>query len=346
MGLVGILGAGCWAVALGRLLCRSGHQVRLWEIDSEAAKVLSDTRQLEAKLPGVRLPEDVFIGSDLADVVRDAKFVLAAVPARFFESTLEALTASGWPQQSKGLLGIVSKGLLFPGGRRMSVEASKVLGADRIVVVSGPSHAEEVGRDMPTTLVAAGVAPEARRAVQDLLMTPRLRVYTNDDVTGVEVGGALKNVLAIASGLSDGLGFGDNSRAALITRGLREIVASGERLGGRRETLVGLAGLGDLVVTCTSRHSRNRRFGELIGQGVSVENALDQVGMVVEGYYTAQSIAILEEKHQLELPICREVYRILYERKNPSQAVDDLMLREKKAEIGYSSLSLQERRER
>jgi glycerol-3-phosphate dehydrogenase (NAD(P)+) len=214
-----------------------------------------------------------------------------------------------------------------------------------IVVLSGPSHAEEVGRDLPTAVVAAGHDAHAATQVQELLMGDRLRVYTNDDVTGVETAGALKNVLAIACGISDGLGFGDNSRAALITRGLREIVQIGQRLGGKYETFIGLSGLGDLVGTCTSRHSRNRRLGELIGQGVKPQEALQRIGMVAEGYYTAQSVVSLENVFHLELPICREIYKIIYEGKSPQIAVNDLMLRERKAEAAAGLSGSKERLE-
>jgi len=332
---VGILGAGSWGLALGRLLAHAGHEVQLWEIDPPAAEALQRTRQLPDKLPGVLLPDSVGVSSDLDQVVDGAAFVIVAVPSRFFESTLQQLSRSGWPgAKAAGCLAIASKGLIHPGGRRLSEASRELLPRAPVVVLSGPSHAEEVGQDQPTAVVAAGNDQEATDAVQALFMTPRFRVYTNRDVIGVEVGGALKNVLAIASGISDGLGFGDNSRAALITRGLREMVALGERQGGRRETFLGLSGLGDLVVTCTSRHSRNRRLGEWVGRGMTPQEALKRLGMVAEGYYTAQSVATLEEQFDSELPICREVYRILYEGKDPQSAVNDLMLRERKAEGG------------
>ncbi len=331
---VGVLGAGSWAVALGRLLACAGHEVHLWEIEPSAAKTLHHSRQLPDKLPGVVLPDSVKVGSHLDQAVDGAAFVVVAVPTRFFENTLQELRRCGWPGGSEGRLVIASKGFLYPGGRHLSEAAGALVGQAPTVVLSGPSHAEEVGQDQPTAVVAASEDSAAAEAVQTLFMTPRFRVYTNRDVTGVEVGGALKNVLAIASGISDGLGFGDNSRAALMTRGLREMVLLGERQGGQRPTFLGLAGLGDLVVTCTSRHSRNRRLGELVGRGVAPPEALGQIGMVAEGYYTAQSASSLEEAFEIELPICREVYRILYEGKDPQSAVNDLMLRERKAEGG------------
>lgn len=327
---VGILGAGSWAVALGRLLALAGHRVRLWEFDPDAAEALRGRRQLAEALPGVQLPDSVGVSSEVGEVLEGAAFILAAVPTRFFEDTLRRSLESGWPKGSP--LVIASKGFLYPGGRRMSEAAAEVLGDVPVVVLSGPSHAEEVGQDQPTAIVAASKNGAASEAVQKLMMTPRFRVYTSSDVAGVEVGGALKNVLAIASGISDGLGFGDNSRAALITRGLREIVRLGQHQGGQPETFLGLTGLGDLVVTCTSRHSRNRRLGEKVGQGTPPGQALERIGMVAEGYYTARSVKTLEETHDLELPICREVYKILFEGKNPQSAVNDLMLRERKAE--------------
>lgn len=327
-----ILGAGSWAVALGRHLAKLGHNTVLWEIDSSVAAVLAEQRELREKLPGVVLPDSVKVESDLQKSVEGCSTLLIAVPTRFFEDTLHRLKQTGWHKRQNLRFVIASKGLLYPGGRRLSRYAAEVFPDLSIVLLSGPSHAEEVGRDLPTALVAASEDLDSAVLIQEKMMSSRLRIYTNRDVAGVEVGGALKNVLAIASGLSDGLGFGDNSRAALITRGLREIIALGERLGGQPDTFIGLAGLGDLVVTCTSRHSRNRRLGERIGQGISPEEALRQIGMVAEGYYTARSVVSLEKDFNLELPICREVYRILYEGKSPSQAVDDLMMRERKPE--------------
>jgi glycerol-3-phosphate dehydrogenase (NAD(P)+) len=249
---------------------------------------------------------------------------------RFFSDTLKKLKLTGW----LGTLVLCSKGLVHPGGHRLS-EFTREGFPDKdvpIVVLSGPSHAEEVGQDLPTAVVAASSNRQAAEQIQALMMTPRFRVYTNSDVAGVEIGLALKNVLAIASGISDGLGFGDNSRAALITRGLKEIIQLGLKVGGQMETFMGLTGLGDLVVTCTSRHSRNRRLGELIGQGYAPQEALKRVEMVAEGYYTAKNVEELEKNLNLELPICREVYKILYEGKDPSAAVNDLMSRERKSE--------------
>lgn len=333
---IGILGAGGWGVALARSLARNSCQVRLWEIDPRAASELIASRELNAKLPEVKLPDSVEVFSDMARAVEGLEAVLVVVPSRFYEDTLRSLKQSGWPFRPDSLLGVATKGLLYPGGKRLSRAAKEILPEAECVIITGPSHAEEVGRDMPTALVAASGSQKAAEAIQKCLMTERLRVYTSRDVIGVEIGGALKNVLAIASGISDGMGFGDNSRAALITRGLREIIALGSALGGREETFMGLTGLGDLVVTCTSRHSRNRRLGEWIGQGIPLEKALERMEMVAEGYYTAKNIAELEQNYNLELPICREVYKILYEGKSPSLAVNDLMLRERKAEIVIS----------
>jgi glycerol-3-phosphate dehydrogenase (NAD(P)+) len=333
---VAVLGAGSWGVALGRSLSKSGHEVCLWEIDPAAARTLEVTRQVADKLPGVHLDDSVGITPDMGQAVEGAQFVLVVVPTRFFENTVKTLHQVR-PDLSglDGLL-IASKGLIHPGGKRLSVAAGEILGASPpLVTLSGPSHAEEVGRDLPTALVAASDSETAAENAQKILMTSRLRVYTNPDVVGVELGGAIKNVLAIASGISDGMGFGDNSRAALITRGLLEMSRLGEALGGRPETFRGLTGLGDLVVTCTSRHSRNRKLGELIGTGLSAAEAIEKIGMVAEGYYTAENVVDLEEKYDLDLPICREVYRILYEGKNPAEAVGALMQRERKSEDGF-----------
>lgn len=330
--IVSILGAGSWGVALARLLANQKHSVRLWEIDPDAASSLDRIREIPDKLPGVRLPDNVEVSSDLTVTVRDSRFVLIVVPSRFFEGTLQKLTATGWPESSDCIVVIATKGLLHPGSRLLSREVEQAYHGTSVVVLSGPTHAEEVGCDMPTAIVSASKDPEAAQAVQKLVMSPRMRVYTNSDIVGVQIGASVKNVLAIASGIADGLGFGDNSRAALITRGVREMLAVSLRFGGCEETMLGLAGLGDLVVTCTSRHSRNRRLGEWIGKGTNAREALDKIGMVAEGYHTAQSVRTLEEEQDLDLPICREVYNILYEDKEPSQAVEELMTREPKRE--------------
>lgn len=319
-------------MALARLLSRKGHPTRVWEFNPEAADVLIQDRQLKFKLPGVLLDESVGISSDLAVSVAGTEVVVLAVPAGFMRSTCRSLRGC-LPESA--LLVSAAKGLEKGTRKRMSQVAGEELGEealDRWAVLSGPSHAEEVGRDVPTTVVSAAFRPEVARAVQRVFMTPSLRVYTSDDVLGAEIGGAIKNVIAIAAGISDGLGFGDNTKAALVTRGLAEIMRLGTAMGARPETFAGLSGLGDLVVTCCSVHSRNYRLGRLLAEGKSLPAALDFIGMVVEGVSTAESIAGLSRDYGVEMPISTEIASVLFDGKPPRRAVSDLMMREAKPE--------------
>lgn len=331
---ISVFGAGSWGVALARLLHRLGHVVRLWEFDPMAAEVLRDERQLKFKLPGVFLDQALEVTSDLGEAVGQAEVGVLAVPAGVMRSTCRALrTLPACPAMT---LVSVAKGLEKGSRRRMSEVIADELGADatqRLAVLSGPSHAEEVGRDFPTTVVVASRTPEVAGATQALFMAPTFRVYTTGDVLGVEIGGAIKNVIAIAAGIADGLGFGDNTKAALITRGLAEITRLGVEMGAERTTFSGLSGLGDLVVTCCSVHSRNYRLGRLLAEGKSLPAALDFIGMVVEGVDTAASIADLSRDFGIEMPISREIAAVLFEGKPPRQAVSDLMMREAKPEM-------------
>lgn len=329
-----ILGAGGWGVALASSLHRNGRRVVLWEFDSAAAEELRATRTLAKKLPGITLPEGVGVTDSLAEALDGASVAVLVTPTRFVRSTCQAITRQAlggnriWACGSKG---IEQKTLL-----RMSeviFESLEGAGPDTFVALSGPSHAEEVARQLPTTLAAVSANAEAAAHVRDLFLSETLRVYTGEDVIGVELGASLKNVIALAAGISDGLGFGDNAKAALVTRGLAEITRLGVAVGAKPYTFSGLAGLGDLVVTCCSRHSRNWQLGNRLAKGQPADEAMNEMGMEVEGYHTAASVVALSEKHRVEMPIACEVHHILYKGKAPKEAVRDLMLRDTKDEI-------------
>jgi len=323
-----ILGSGGWGTALGLLLHENGHAVTLWSAFEEESDNLRTTRQ-NPYLPGITLPEAILCTADMS-CLREAELAVLATPSFAVRTTASALKErlpSGIP------VVIVAKGIERDTSKTFFEIARDELGAGApIAILTGPSHAEEVARGIPTACVAASDDITVAKYIQDAFMNERFRVYTSTDVIGVEMGSALKNVIALAAGISDGLGCGDNTIAALMTRGLAEMTALAVKLGGKRETLVGLTGMGDLIVTCTSRHSRNRRAGVLIGQGCSVEAAMEQVGSVVEGYYATAAAKELSEKAGVEMPIANELYSILYEGKNPRLVLQDLMTRQKRAE--------------
>lgn len=330
---ISILGAGSWGTAQAILLASAGHNVILWGREEGGVPQIKTSRQNRRYLPGVTIPNNVQVTADIREAVHQSKAVVLAVPAQTVRQVLESI-AHLLP--AGALLINTAKGLEIVTGQRMSQVACDVLGEEilsRYAVISGPSHAEEVARQIPTAVTAASANLETAHQVQDLYMAPWFRVYTNPDVAGVELGGALKNIIAIAAGIIHGLGYGDNTQAALITRGLTEITRLGLAMGGDFRTFSGLSGLGDLVVTCGSRHSRNRRAGEMIGQGMAVQQALDQIGMVVEGVYTCQIAYRLSQSLQVDMPITRACYRILYEKVSPGEEVIGLMKRGKKHEI-------------
>ena len=334
MANVAVLGCGSWGLTLARLLSRRGLDVRAWEFDPSVAEQLKKKRCLETKLPGVRIPDSVMLSTDLGEVVDGREVIVFAVPSQTTRLTCESLKKASRVEPeilvsaSKGL----ERGTLLT-MREVIEEVLQPAEPGSIVALSGPSHAEEVSRDIPTSVVVAGPSDEINRRAQALFMTERFRVYTNDDPHGVELAAALKNVIAIAAGISDGLGFGDNAKAALISRGLSELIRLGTQTGAKPYTFTGLAGLGDLVATCTSKHSRNRNFGVLIGKGIPQQEALTRIGMVVEGVETARSVLKLQERYEVDEPISAEVYRVLFEGKSPAKAVPDLMLREAKPEL-------------
>lgn len=329
---ISVLGSGGWGTALAMVLLENGHDVTLWSYNEAESKVLRETGE-NPMLKGVALPEALKFTSDMA-CVKGCGAVVLATPSFAVRETARKLSALLDPET---ILISVSKGI----EKDTSLTLTQVIESEvgekfKIVALSGPSHAEEVGRHVPTTVVAASRDQAAAELVQDLFMNPRFRVYASDDVVGVELAAALKNVIALSAGVCDGMGFGDNTKAALMTRGLTEIARLGEALGGRKETFAGLAGVGDLIVTCTSMHSRNRRCGILIGKGTPVPEAVKEIGAVVEGYYAAATAKALADKTGVEMPITEAAYQVLYHGKNPREVITDLMTRAKKHEIEES----------
>lgn len=327
-----ILGAGGWGTALARLLARKGYSVRLWARRPEFAHELDTLRENRTYLPGVALPNDCLeIVSDLAQATEDAEVVLLAVPSFAMREIAKRLK----PVHARPRAWInLAKGLERDSLMTMSSVLKQELHTEKnIFTLSGPSHAEEVGREFPTSVVLAGRDLALGEKLQRTLMTERFRVYLSDDLLGVEYGGAVKNVIALAAGILDGLGYGgDNAKAALIARGLAEMVRLGVRLGARRETFFGLSGVGDLIATCTSEHSRNRRVGYHLGQGKSLTEILKSMTMVAEGVYATQAVRALAHRHGVEMPITEAVYAVLYEGADPLDQLNALMTREPKRE--------------
>lgn len=330
--LITVLSGGTWGITLAALLHGKGYEVRVWEYAAEVVETLASTRR-HPKLADFEVPAGIAIATDMRASLAGTEWIVCAVPAAHLRETCRGVAAEGYAGQP---FVIGSKGIEQGTLNLMHEVAAQELGAaarGKIVLLSGPSHAEEVSRGLPTAVTAAGESLDQAAAVQALFMTPRFRVYTQTDLVGVELGAALKNVIAISCGISDGLGFGDNAKAGLITRGLSEIVRLGMAMGARAQTFSGLAGMGDLVVTCMSRHSRNWKFGSLIGQGRSCEEALKEVGMVVEGYDTVQAAVALARRMAVEMPITEAVAAVLFQGSKPLEAVSSLMLREARSEL-------------
>ena len=329
MAKVGIIGAGSWGTALSLLLHKNGNQVTVWSaLEDEIAMLLAEPEQKD-KLPGVKLPEDMIFTTDLEEAVKDSEVLILAVPSPFTRSTAERMS----PYMKEGQIIVnVAKGIEEKTLMTLSEIIEQEIPAAEVAVLSGPSHAEEVGRGIPTTIVVGTGRKETAERLQNLFMNEVFRVYTSSDVLGIELGAALKNVVALAAGIADGLGYGDNTKAALITRGIAEIARLGISMGGRIETFYGLTGIGDLIVTCASMHSRNRRAGILIGKGYTMEAAMKEVKMVVEGVYSAKAGYALAQKYQVSMPIIEQVNRVLFEGASAADAVKELMLRDKKVE--------------
>jgi glycerol-3-phosphate dehydrogenase (NAD(P)+) len=329
---VTVIGSGGWGTALAMLLLENGNDVTMWSYLQSEYEVLASQRE-NPLLKGVHIPEELKLTTDL-NAAANVDMVVLATPSFAVRSTAKQLAGVVTPGT---VLVSVSKGLEKGTSLRLSQVIEEEIGAQcPVVILSGPSHAEEVGRHIPTAVVTASASQAAAELAQDAFMNERFRVYSSPDVVGVEICAALKNVIALCAGCAHGMGFGDNTAAMLMTRGLTEIARLGEALGGHKETFAGLAGMGDLIVTCTSMHSRNNRCGILIGQGVPVDEAVKQIGAVVEGYYAAATAMEMAEKMGVEMPITHGAYRVLYEGADPHTIVTELMSRERKAEIEQS----------
>lgn len=329
MSKIGVLGAGSWGTALAILLNNNGHEVTIWSALSDEVEALNEKREHESKLPGVHIDEKIKITADLEAAMDDKDILVTAVPSSFTRNTAKQMK----PFIKDGQIVVnVAKGIEESTLMTLSEMLEEELPGADVAVLSGPSHAEEVGRGLPTTCVVGAKTKKTAQFIQSVFMSDVFRVYTSPDILGIEVGAALKNVIALAAGAADGIGYGDNTKAALITRGIAEITRLGIAMGGKAETFAGLSGIGDLIVTCASMHSRNRRAGILIGQGKTMQEAMDEVKMVVEGVYSAKAAKKLGEKYGVAMPITDEVCKVLFEDKPAKVAVQDLMIREKKDE--------------
>ena len=329
MAKVSILGGGRWGIALAVRLHKNGHEITVWSALAPEIEMLRESHE-HKMLPGVKLAEDMKFTTDDKEAVAGQDVLVMAVASSYTRSTAARLSALVEPGQK---IVNVAKGIEEHTQMTLSEIIEEEIPQADVAVLSGPSHAEEVGRGIPTTIVVGAKSRKTAEYLQNLFMSEVFRVYTSPDVLGMELGGALKNVVALAAGIADGLGYGDNTKAALITRGITEIARLGTAMGGHAETFYGLTGIGDLIVTCASMHSRNRRAGILIGQGYSYEEAMKEVKMVVEGVYSAKAAMELAAKYQVQLPIIEQVNMVLFEDKNPGDAVKDLMLRDKKIEL-------------
>ncbi len=329
MAKVSVIGAGSWGTALASVLARNGHEVTIWSIMEEEISMLKEKREHVTKLPGVKLSEEIGLTTNLEEAVAGRELLVLAVPSVFTRGTAKNMQSFVKEGQ---LIVNVAKGIEEKTLMVLSDIIKEEIPQARVAVLSGPSHAEEVGRRLPTTCVAGADSREAAEFVQNTFMNDEFRVYTSSDMLGIELGGALKNVIALAAGMADGLGYGDNTKAALITRGITEIGRLALAMGAKYETISGLTGIGDLIVTCASRHSRNRKAGMLIGQGKTMEEATAEVKMVVEGIYSAKAAMGLSEKYQVAMPIIEQVNLVLFHNKPVKEAVQELMLRDRKTE--------------
>ena len=329
MAEIGVIGAGSWGTALAIVLAHNGHNVTVWSILEDEVEMLTKEHEHKDKLPGVKIPETISFTTDLKTAAEGKEMVVLAVPSPFTRSTAHNLAEFITEGQ---LIVIVSKGIEESTLMIQSEIVEQEIPQADVAVMSGPSHAEEVGRGLPTTVVAGAHTKKTAEQVQTFVMNEVFRVYTSPDMLGIELGASLKNVIALAAGMADGLGYGDNTKAALITRGIKEISRLGVAMGANTETLNGLSGIGDLIVTCASRHSRNRKAGMLIGRGYTMQEAMDEVKMVVEGVYSAKAAIALAKKYEIDMPIIEQVNAVLFEDQPAKDAVMELMLRDKKAE--------------
>ena len=333
---IAVIGSGGWGTAIASLLAKNGHSVILWSYLESESSALSEHKENKQFLPGVILPDSVRYTTSLEEAAKGAEIIVMVTPSQAILATAKALS----PFVAPGTIIVTaSKGLEQASQKRLSEVVAEEIPQAKVAVMSGPSHAEEVGRELPTTNVIASKDIMVSRFLQDVLMCDTFRVYTGQDMVGVELGGALKNVIALCAGISDGLGLGDNTKAALMTRGLAEITRLGVAMGADPLTFSGLSGMGDLIVTCTSMHSRNRRAGILIGQGMSPEKAVEEVKMVVEGFYATKAAYLLAKRVGVEMPIVEQAYGVLFEGKDPKTAVMSLMIRDKKHETEWDIMS-------
>lgn len=329
MANVGIIGAGSWGTALAILLHSNGHKVTVWSYNDKEVLELREKREHVSKLPGVKLPEDMIFTAAMQEAIEGKDFLVTAVP-----STVTRATAGNMrPYVKEGQIIVdVSKGIEESTLMTLSQQIEEELPQADVAVLSGPSHAEEVSRGLPTSVVIGAKTKKTAQYLQQTFMNDVFRVYISPDRLGMELGGSLKNVIALAAGVADGMGYGDNTKAALITRGIAEIARLGVKMGGSIESFTGLTGIGDLIVTCASVHSRNRKAGYLMGQGKSMQEAMDEVNMVVEGVYSTKAAVRLGRKYEVSMPIVNKVNEVLFEGKDPKEAVKELMIRDGRVE--------------
>ena len=326
---IGIIGAGSWGTALATVLANNNKQVQVWSIMEDEVAMLRENHEHLTKLPGVKLADSITFTTDMREAIEDKEMLVLAVPSVFTRST--AKTMAPYVKENQ-IIVCVAKGIEEDTLMTITDVVEQEIPQADVCVLCGPSHAEEVGIGLPTTLVAGAKTEQSARLIQDTFMNDYMRIYTSPDRLGMELEGSLKNVIALAAGMADGLGYGDNTKAALITRGIAEISRLGIAMGAKPETISGLTGIGDLIVTCESRHSRNRKAGMLMGQGYTMEEATKEVQMVVEGIYSAKAALGLAEKYNVSLPIIEEVNKVLFEGKAAKDGVADLMLRDKRVE--------------
>ena len=336
MAKISVIGSGSWGTAVAVMLAKNGHNVVLWSYFEEESKELAENRENIPFLPGIKIPENVKFTWDI-NMCCDADLIITASPSHAMRNTAKTLKSA---VRNGQIILNISKGIEEGTLYTMSQILKEELPNCEIAVMSGPSHAEEVSRDIPTTNVVAANSEKTANFIQDIMMNPKFRIYTNPDIKGVELGGSLKNVIALCAGVLDGMGLGDNTKAALMTRGIVEMSRLGVAMGAKAETFNGLSGIGDLIVTCTSMHSRNRRAGILIGQGKSLEEAQSEVKMVVEGVKTCRAAYDLAKKLNVEMPIVNESYKVLFEGLDPKIAIKNLMGREKRHESEEAFLNI------
>lgn len=325
-----MIGSGSWGTALTRLLENNGHEITLWSVHQKTTEMFEEHHQNMDKLPGVLLGKNVSYTSDLAKALADKDMVILAVPSSFIRETARKMA----PDLTEGQLIVsVAKGIEEESLKLLTEVIEEEAPQADVAVLSGPSHAEEVGKGLPTTIVAGAHTRKSAERIRAAFMSPVFRVYTSSDMRGIQIGAALKNVLALSAGIADGLGYGDNTKAALITRGCAEMARLAHAMGIKSQTIYGLSGIGDLIVTCASVHSRNLRAGFLMGQGSTPKEAMEKVHQVVEGVYCAKAARKLARKYAVEMPIVEEVCHVLFEGKNPGEAVNDLMNRTGKEEV-------------